>query len=252
MSLFQRFLDANHALCRLLDRVWPYPLGATFWVRYEDLCADCAAKAEPARVVDVGAGRMTPYATRLSLASVEVIGVDILSEDLEANQELTVRIKRDIATQGMPEEAGNAGLITSRMVLEHIPDQDRFAAELFRSLASDGRIVHLFAARYSLFATLNRLLPEGTSQKVLFRLRPESADIGGFETFYDRTHALAAEEVFRRAGFVDVETAISYQVSQYFHFFFPLFVVARLWETMLHALGLKNLGSFVLLSARRP
>jgi hypothetical protein len=109
----------------------------------------------------------------------------------------------------------------------------------------------MFAGRYSLFAIANRLLPDAVAKRLLYVLRPESVDVGGFVTYYDRTNARAIRGVFERAGFTDVRTETSYEVSQYFHFFFPAFVLARLWETLLDLAGLEDAGSFVLLTAER-
>jgi SAM-dependent methyltransferase len=248
----KQFMALNHALCRKLDSVWPYPLAATFWESYTIKAGNLGNSATPPRIVDIGAGKTTPYAAAISDSSIELIGIDLLHEDLDANQALTQRIVCNVVNDGIPREAQNAGLITSRMVLEHASDLGRFAQEIHDALAPGGDTIHLFAGRYSLFAILNRLLPETISRRALFALRPESVEVGGFPTFYDNTHATAAEAVFRHAGMVGVATEVSYEVSQYFRFFFPLFVLVRMWETALHRLKLKNLGSFVLLAARRP
>jgi SAM-dependent methyltransferase len=247
-----KFLEWNNELCWRLNCRWPYPLAKRFWDSYVTKAAELASNAAPPRIVDIGAGRTTPYAAAISNDSSEIIGVDVLREDLEANLALTQWVVRDVVNDGIPQEAHNAGLITSRMVLEHVSDLDRFAREVHDALAPGSWTIHLFAARYSLFAILNRLMPESLAHRMLFALRPESIDVGGFTTFYDHTHAKAAASVFQRAGMSSVETEVSYEVSQYFHFFFPLFALARIWETALHHLGVKNLGSFVLLSARRP
>jgi SAM-dependent methyltransferase len=216
------------------------------------MAAGLASSAAPPRIVDIGAGKITPYAADITNGSSEIIGVDLLREDLEANPALTQLIVRDVIKHGIPQEAHSAGLITSRMVLEHVSDLNRFAREVHDALAPGAWTVHLFAARYSLFAILNRLIPESLAHRLLFTLRPESIDVGGFTTFYDHTHAKAAKSVFQRAGLTNVDTEVSYEISQYFHFFFPLFVLARVWETALDHLGRENLGSFVLLSAKRP
>lgn len=252
MSALRKFLDANRAACAALDRVWPYPLASTFWESYVQDAASLAQNAVPPRIVDVGAGKETPYAALLPSNGTQLIGVDVLADDMEENPALSERLVADLVQDGFPEAAKGAGLITSRMVLEHIPDQRKFARELYDALAPGAQTIHLFAARYSLFATLNRMLPEAASRRILFALRPESVEVGGFETYYDRTNAPAAESVFREAGLEIVRTEVSYQVSQYFHFFFPAFLLARIWETALHVTGRRNLGAFVKLVARRP
>jgi 2-polyprenyl-6-hydroxyphenyl methylase/3-demethylubiquinone-9 3-methyltransferase len=250
MSALRTFLAFNRALCRLLDRYWAYPLAASFWDDYVRRSTELVRTATVPRLVDVGAGRTTPYADAVPNGHT-LVGVDVLEADLEANPGLDERVVRNVITEGLPTEAQGAGVITSRMVIEHIPDLDRFARELATALVPGGSTVHLFAGRHSVFAILNRLLPEEVSRRILFALRPESVEVGGFETHYDRTNASAARRVFEGAGFTDVEIVVSYQVSQYFEFFFPLFLLARVWETALHHLGRQDLGSFVLLTARR-
>jgi SAM-dependent methyltransferase len=249
-TVLARFIAFNRRLCLALDRVWRYPLAGTFWDHYVEVARRLALEASPPKVADVGAGRTTPYAVA-GLPGVELVGIDILAEDLAANAELDRRVQHDLLSGRMPDEAREAGLITSRMVLEHLADQQAFAAEIHRSLAPGGRTVHLFAGRYSLFAIANRLMPDAVAKRILYRLRPESVEVGGFVTYYDRTNARGIRQVFERAGFSNVRTEVSYEVSQYFHFLFPAFVVARLWETLLHRLGVEDAGSFVLLTAER-
>jgi hypothetical protein len=182
----------------------------------------------------------------------EIIGVDVLPGDLAVNAALDHRLVADVAAEGLPSQAHGAGLITSRMVVEHVRDIDRFAASVYESLAPGGRTVHLFAARFSIFAVLNRLLPDSVSRRLLFHLRPESQDVGGFPTHYDRTHASGAVGAFQRAGFEGIETQVSYEVSPYFSAFLPLFLIARGWESAIRRAQLENLGSYILLTAQRP
>jgi ubiquinone/menaquinone biosynthesis C-methylase UbiE len=245
------FLRLNRALCRACDRIWPYPLAKTFWESYNTRAAELARNAKPQKVVDLGAGRTTPYAMSLD-DTIAIIGIDILPDDLATNKALTVRVVHDFVSLGIPSDALDAGLVTSRMVLEHVPNLAHIANDIARVTSPGGRTLHLFAARFSAFATLNRLLPNTLSRRLLFTLRPESAEVGGFPTYYDCTYASAAKSIFEQAGFEIVQTSVSYQISQYFHFFFPLFLLARLWETLLHIVGQKDLGSFVLLEARLP
>lgn len=182
----------------------------------------------------------------------ELVGVDLIEEDLAANEQLDVRLTHNLLDGTLPERARGAGLITSRMVLEHIEDQDQFVGALYDALAPGGKTLHVFAGRNSAFAIANRLLPDRVSRAILFRLRPESVEVGGFTTYYDRTTPSAIERVFRSAGFEDVSVEVTYEVSQYVPFFVPLFLLARLWEAMLDRLGVRPLAAFLLVTARRP
>jgi hypothetical protein len=249
----QTFLSMNRRLSARVGRVWPYDRTSSIGATYVRHAAAAAAEAVPARVVDVGAGRDTPYVRHLpSPDRPEILGVDVLAHDLAVNDSLDGRIVADVAAYGLPPQAHGAGLVTSRMVMEHVRDIDLFAASVYEALAPGGQTVHLFAARFSVFAVLNRLLPDAASRRLLFHLRPESREVGGFPTHYDRTHSSGAVAAFERAGFVDVVTEVSYEVSPYFSALTPLFIGARVWESAIRRARLENLGSYVLLSARRP
>jgi SAM-dependent methyltransferase len=202
-------------------------------------------------ITDAGAGRSTPFAGRLHRGC-RVLGVDLLSEDLAANRALTDRVTRDIVTDGLPPEAQGSQVVCSRFVLEHMPKLDAFTGEAFRVTRPGGYTVHLFAGRWSAFAIVNRLLPDILSRRILFALRPESRDVGGFPTYYDHTDPRAARERFQRAGFVDVQTELSWEVSQYFDWFVPLYCLARAWECLARRLRLEAVASYVVLTARRP
>ncbi|WP_170320684.1 class I SAM-dependent methyltransferase [Patulibacter medicamentivorans] len=251
--MIERWLEANRRLSARIASRWPYERGGSIGDRYVERAARLAADASPRRIVDVGAGRDTPYVRAVADRSdVTIVGIDVLPDDLEDNDALDVRIEADVVKDGLPARAGNAGLLTSRMVVEHLEDLDRFAAEVYDALAPGARTLHLFAARYSVFAILNRILPEAVARRVLFYLRPAAQDVCGFVTHYDHTHDSGARAAFRRAGFERVTTDVSYNVSPYFAFFVPLFVVARLWESLLRRLRLRNLGAYVLLYAEKP
>ncbi len=70
MHLKTKFLELNKALCirqsRMLNRLWPYPLAGRFWDSYVTKAAEMASNAAPPRIVDIGAGRTTPYAAAIS------------------------------------------------------------------------------------------------------------------------------------------------------------------------------------------
>lgn len=251
--MIERWLETNRRLSARLASRWPYERGGSIGDRYVERAARLAADASPRRIVDVGAGRDTPYVRDVADRSgIEIVGIDVLPADLERNAALDVWIVADVVKDGLPPRAGNAGLLTSRMVVEHVEDLDRFAAEVYEALAPGARTLHLFAGRYSVFAILNRMLPEAAARRVLFYLRPAAQDVCGFVTHYHRTHASGARAAFDRAGFQQVTTDVSYNVSPYFTFFVPLFVVARLWESLLRRLRLRDLGAYVLLSAEKP
>lgn len=234
-------------MAQLAER-WPY-VTESYSQTY--VRAVLAALDGPGRITDVGAGRRTIFAAQLP-AGCELVGVDVLSDDLAANTDLDVRVERDVVADGLPAEALGSGVVCSHFVLEHLPDVDVLAREAHRVLRPGGTTVHVFAGRRSVFATLNRLLPDVVTSALLFRLRPEAVDIGGFKTHYDRTNPRAVRRVFERAGFEAVRVDVSWETSPYFRWFAPAFVLARLWENGLRRSRRHDLASYVVLVARKP
>ncbi len=250
MTILRRFLDANKAACLRLNTVWGYPR-RDFWRRYAEIVSDEVMRRPNQTVVDVGAGKVTPYAAGLEhQPGRRLIGVDVLEADMAENRALDERIGLDLMGSDWPFDS-NVDVLTSRMVLEHLADTQLFADKVATALSPGGRTVHLFAGRYSLFAIANRLLPERVAQRVLFTLRPSSADCGGFKTYYDKTHPSAIQQVFEHSGLRTRDVLVSYEISQYFWFCFPLFMLVRIVETLITALDARVLASFVIVIADR-
>lgn len=246
--MLSRLIALNRAASRKLDVRWPYTdesFGATYTRRVLE------AVRPGARITDVGAGRVTRFAPQLP-AGCELIGVDVRPEDLKENAALAVRVTRDVIADGFPVESARSDVVCSQFVLEHMPDLRAFGAGTFSALKPGGVTVHLFAGRRSLFASLNRLLPERVARRLLFWLRPQSVEVAGFKAYYDRTDPRAARAVFERAGFVEVTVDLSWENSQYFQWFLPAFVLVRAWESAIERLGLDDVASYVILTARKP
>jgi SAM-dependent methyltransferase len=243
-----RFVQVNQAMSRWFSRRWPYDR-TRFRSLYTARVAELAQGGD--LITDVGAGRCTPFAAELP-DGCGVLGVDVSRDDLDANRALTMRVTRNVVTEGLPGQAFGSQVVCSRFVLEHLPSLDAFSEEAFRATRPGGYSVHLFSGRWSAFAMANRLLPKALSRRLLFALRPASRDVGGFPTHYDHTDPRAARERFRRAGFAEVETELSWEVSQYFEWCLPLYGLARAWESLARRLRLETVASYVVLTARRP
>jgi SAM-dependent methyltransferase len=242
------FVQVNQAMSRWCSRRWPRDR-TRFRSLYTSRVAELSLGGD--LITDVGAGRCTPFAAELP-DGCRLVGVDVSSDDLDANRALTMRVTRDVVAEGLPGEAHGSQVVCSRFVLEHLPSLDTFSGEAFRATRPGGYSVHLFSGRWSAFAIANRLLPEALSRRLLFALRPASRDVGGFPTYYDHTDPRAAREQFRAAGFADVETELSWEVSQYFEWCLPFYGLARAWESLARRLRLETLASYVVLTARRP
>ena len=94
------------------------------------------------KLLDLGCddGAWTSQLTRQSQAE-ETVGVDIVQERLDqAHKKGVVTINADLS-ENIPLPSNEFDLIHANQVIEHVPDIDCFAAEIFRLLRPDGRVI---------------------------------------------------------------------------------------------------------------
>ncbi|MBN2465557.1 class I SAM-dependent methyltransferase [candidate division WOR-3 bacterium] len=200
-------------------------------------------------IVDAGGGRLCPYA-EYKPAGLRIIAVDSTDEDLRRNIEADEWRVADI-TSHLPFASGEVAIVTSKHVLEHLPDTGRFTAEARRVLKPDGWFINLFPGRNSAFAVLSRLLPDRLKQRLVHNLHPETAGTHRFHTWYDRCYSSAFRRLLEDHGFVVEQEVVSYYQSHYFGFFVPLYLLSVLWEFILMAFRARDSAATILIVARR-
>lgn len=247
-STLRSFVDRNTDWSQAVNRAWPYRMHG-IWDAYARRVAVEVNGRTDAVVMDVGAGRETPFAPLLTQRA-HIIGVDLLAEDMNENRDLDERVVADVGGEGLPSSRA-VDVVCSRMVLEHLEDVEEFVKCVYAALKPGGVTIHLFAGRYAPFALANRLLPDALSKRVLYALKPSSVDVGGFPAHYDRTDPDSVRVLFERAGLEVRDIRVSYDVTPYFEFFVPLFLLGRLWENLMTRLKLQRFASFVLIVASR-
>lgn len=220
--------------------------------RYLDRIAALMAQHGPEVVVDVGGGRSCLFAaSRPKGTATRIVAVDVAAEELALNDDVDETIVAD-ASAGLPFPDESVDLIASRVTLEHLPDVGGFVRETARVLRPGGWCVHLFAGRNAPYALVNRALPPALSSRLIHLLVPGSEGVLGFRAYYDRCAPLAIEQVLRSTGFGNVTVEVGYEQAFYFDFFLPLYVLAALYDAAVRTLGLRELGSLVLVSAQKP
>ncbi len=250
MGVLGTFLKMNRNLSR---RVEPYlPQAKTnIWSLYEAVVARYMNLRPRQVVVDVGGGKSCLFAKHKDPAmKAKIIAVDISEEELRENHDADEKRVADI-TQGLPFEAGEADLLVSRSVLEHLKSLEAFVSHTKRPLKEGGYLVHVFPSKFAPFALINQALPKRFSKSLLYFLMPESKRNCGFPAFYDNCYYSAIKALLDKHGFEVVKTHLSYYQSPYFSFFFPLYVVSALYELLIYAFGAKNLCAYVLVVARK-
>jgi SAM-dependent methyltransferase len=243
------FLEFNRSISQRVARVLPHARWSIGDL-YDQTVA--AHLGHGALAVDVGGGKRCSFARlRPPGDDVRIVAVDISAEALSGNVDVDETRAADVVRDGLPFADGEVDVVTSRSVLEHLADVERFVEESERVLKPGGYAIHLIPGRRGLFALLNRLLPNRVSKSILFSLRPACVGIGGFPAIYDRCSYGEMKAVFERHGHEVVELRPSYFGAQYFEFFFPLFLLVSAYEAVCSALHAEGLASRLLIVARK-
>jgi SAM-dependent methyltransferase len=210
-----------------------------------------ATLSSRAIVVDVGAGKECTFARyRKRDAEVRIIGVDRSSDELGKNPDVDEKRVADV-TLGLPFEAGEADMVVSRSVIEHLRDSELFVREASRVLKPGGYCIHLFASRFAPFAIANRMLPPKVATKLLNTMHPECSGKLGFESHYNKTYVSAMRTLLIRNGFEVENVFVSYYQSGYYNFFLPLYLLSAIYELLVKTLRVENLAAKVLIVAKK-
>jgi SAM-dependent methyltransferase len=248
--MLKAFMRLNRR-CSLWMAQWlPNARAHTYRV-YPEVVADRLRADNPPLVLDVGGGKTCVYAERRPGGwTGRVIAVDIAPEELRHNTVVDGRVVLD-GSRGYPFPDRSVDLITSRSVLEHLPDLEAFVAEAARVIRPGGYFIHWVPCKFAPFAVINALLPNAVARRLLFFLDETKVGICGFPVVYDRCHPAALRRVFAAHGFEMVALRPSYYQAPYFAFFVPLFLLMSCYEILLQWLGAENLCAHALVVARK-
>jgi SAM-dependent methyltransferase len=243
----QRFLDANRRASRGLGARLPHSR-ESLGDLYNRTVAEHMRDGD--RIVDVGGGKRCSF-SRYRREGTWLVAVDLTEDAMAGNIDVDERLVSDVVSADLPFADSSVDLICSRSVLEHLSDVDSFARHSARVVKPGGFSIHLFPGRRSVFATINRLLPNKLARALLFSLRPSQIGIGGYPVVYHRCTLSEMAATFRRYDHDVLEVKPSYSGAQYFEFFFPLYLAVTLYEYICSVLGLKDHAARYLLLAQR-
>ncbi len=250
-ALLRRFVRFQQRLCFGFDRVF---LPARFGV---DGNRDFEAVFVPPylraglTVYDIGGGK-SPYVSPhvKEQLDLRVVGLDIDADELARapGDAYDETIAADVCRfQGK----GEADVAVCQAVLEHVPD----AAAAVRTIASilrPGGVALVFVpSGNAAFARLNRLLPERVKRAILFSLFPDKREKQGFPAFYDRCTPPHFDRHAACAGLI-VEARRVYFRSSYFSFFFPAYLLWRLWLLLFVAVRGDQAAETFAVALRKP
>lgn len=243
------FLRLNRAASDRWYRLFPHGR-VEKETRYVDAVVALAPK-EGGVVLDFGGGAACRFAGALREAgSVRILAVDVLARQLRANKDADWRVVGEVIDHPCLRD-GAVDCIASRSVLEHLPDMETFVRRSRTLLRPGGGWVHLFPARYALFAILNRRLPRRLKRLLLRHLVPSAEELG-FPAHYDRCTADGMDMLLRAHGFEAIAVEPVWSQASYYRFCFPLFVAVSLYEALVRALGWRRACGYLIVTARVP
>jgi ubiquinone/menaquinone biosynthesis C-methylase UbiE len=250
-SGLRAFLDANRRASKAIERRLPQA-STNVQREYERLVGEYLNARPGQLVVDVGGGKRCQFAKyRDEGNGSRIVAVDVDPAELEANDDVDEKRVADAARE-LPFGDGEVDIVASRSVLEHLPQVGGFLDEAYRVLRPGGYTIHVFPSKWAPFSLANRALPRRLSARIVHTMIPGSKGRLGFPAYYDRTYASGMRRALGAAGFEVVEQRVSYYQAEYFTFLFPLYLLNALYELVVRALGLEDLGATVLIVGRKP
>jgi SAM-dependent methyltransferase len=203
-------------------------------------------------VLDVGAGKQWHFPKHYKeWYDIRLIGLDIDGAEMKDNALLDKRIECD-AVKHIPIPAGTVDLVMISSGIEHFSNNQKFLENAFDVLRPGGYLIAQFPGRYAPFAIANRLLPKSTSKKLLAASMGETAEHLGFVAHYDRTNYSAFRRMAQASGFKIIYQLSGYNSSSYLEFFLPFYLISYLYDSIMHAVGLKDLAAYNLWILRKP
>lgn len=250
MTLITRFVRFNKSVSRTIRPYLPQAK-TNLHEEYARVVAAYMSFNPGMTVADIGAGKNSHFAKHLDRsAKSRIIAIDVSDDELAENDTAAEKRVADV-TRHLPLAHGEADIIVSHSVLEHLEDVESFIQKAAGVLLPGGHFISVFPSKYALYALLNRMLPRELSSRLLRLLVPGSEGVLGFPTYYDNCFPSAMTRVLRRNGFEVVDVRVSYAQTDYFAFLLPLYLLIAAFEMLLMALGWRNLAATVMIVARR-
>lgn len=249
MAFFKNFIKINQQICKKIERLLPQAK-IDITNLYSQTVAEYANSLNKPIIVDVGGGRLTPFAHLLKQRQkIKLVIVDKDENELKRNHSGDKKIIMEGSKVPLKNESAN--LIVSRYTLEHLENIDDFIASSFEVLKKNGCFIHLFSCKFAPFSLLNQLFPHNFSQFLLNIFVPESKSIRGFKTYYQKCYYSAIINLLKKNGFKIQKITLSYYQSRYYSSFLPLYLFSISFEFILYFLNLENLCAYILIEAKK-
>lgn len=229
MQLFQRFISLNRKASQWFDRIF---LPETYRIDGNRDYVDNLVRRyvrQFDRIYDVGGGK-NPFflAEEKNRLSLQVTGIDISGQELARAPagSYDETLASDIA-QVVSRCDGD--VIICQAVLEHVIDTEKAFTAIASLLKVGGLALIFVPSRNAVFARINLLLPQKIKESLLYGIYPQTRHSQGFPSFYHRCTPRDFEQMAQENGMA-LDCVRYYYKSSYFEFFFPAYILWRLYQ----------------------
>ncbi len=188
-------------------------------------------------IYDIGGGK-NPYLTadlKAKLENCHVIGLDIDENELKSAPNGIY--DKTTAADIMRYEGNKDGdLVICLALLEHVENVEAGLRGIASCLKRQGHVCMFVPSKNALYARINLVLPERVKKLFLFSLFPHTRELHGFPAYYDRCTPHDIKRIVQSLGFEVVEER-HYYISSYFSFFFPLYILWRIYLLLFYLIA---------------
>lgn len=247
---FTRFIQRNIAICNAIEQRLPKAFTRSLLYLHENLATEEMSARTAPTILDIGGGRNSPIARRITDAATKLIAADIDLEELTANNSVNDKLVLD-ATQTLPFQTDSIDIVVTRSVMEHLPETENFISECRRILKSEGVCLHVMPCKFAPFSIINQIIPNSWAQAILYRIYPQWTDSCGFKAYYNNCYMPRIANLFSRNNFHLERIELRYYQSIYFKFFVPFYLLSLIYDLVVYRLEIKPLSCQVLIVARK-
>ncbi len=187
-------------------------------------------------VYDIGGGK-NPYISQETKhkLKLKIIGLDIDQKELNHAPvgAYDASICADI-TQFRGKS--DADLVICQALLEHVKNVDQAISAIASILKPGGCALIFVPSRNALYARLNLLLPQNFKKKLLYAVYPKTRESQSFPSYYNQCTPCDFRRIAQKYN-LSIEKESFHYISSYFSFFFPLYLVWRIWILSFHAVA---------------
>lgn len=250
LRAFTRFIQWNIAICNAIEQKLPKAFTRSLLYLHENLATEEINTRTAPTILDIGGGRNSPVARRITDPAAKIIAADIDLEELAANSAVSDKLVLD-ATQTLPFRTSSIDMIVTRSVMEHLPETENFISECWRILKPGGVCLHVMPCKFAPFSIINQIIPNSWAQAILYRIYPQWTDSCGFKAYYNNCYMPRIANLFSKNKLRVERTELRYYQSIYFKFFVPLYLLSLIYDLVVYGLRIKPLSCQALIMARK-